>query len=189
MPRLQFPSKFSIFQIFDLMDQPHVMFHWCLCKFIFRFVHAKPKAETQRTGKKIQITQTNLQVWRISRLKPPRAQNPDMPYGRPIPLLSVLLQKLALYESCIYIYIFHILYILYYMPYIILQAGGKPSTWLPPGGLAEWLQVKQLTITKSKASTKKTNPCGTSSRNMTRTCTQRKTLGGTFQPKTTRNTA
>ena len=24
-----------------------------------------------------------------------------------------------------------------------LQAGGKPSTWLPPGGLAEWLQAKK----------------------------------------------
>ena len=26
----------------------------------------------------------------------------------------------------------------------LLKAGGKPSTWLPPGGLVEWLQANNI---------------------------------------------
>ena len=39
---------------------------------------------------------------------------------------------------------------------IELQAGGKPSTWLPPGGLAEWLQATEINHKFESLETKKT---------------------------------
>ena len=45
VPQLQFQRTFSIFENFDLMDQPHVPIKIRRYKFIFRFGDGNRKAE------------------------------------------------------------------------------------------------------------------------------------------------
>ena len=84
VPQLQFQSKISVFEMFGFMDQPRGMSRRCLYKFIFRFDHAKPKPEAQRTDKNPDCSNEfvgleHFEVERAARLKMIHAMRPANP--------------------------------------------------------------------------------------------------------------